>query len=157
MQLLDITKPASNHSFQWPGGDTEKYDAAIFYKSVSNDGEHEITIGYSVRNTYGKDRRRVVVWIDNYQYAEFLAADDFNVTGEVLSEIRFYDEEDESKRMCRYTGDAVPQRDSMFRVDSLKRRVEGTGVRDAWSVVSNIADHVTMSSLASMRKYESEG
>jgi len=135
----------------------ETYDAAIFYKGVSNDGEHEITIAYCVRNTYGKDRRRVVVWIDNYPYAEFLAADDFDVTGEVLSEIRFCDEEDKSKRMCRYADDAVPQRYSMFRVDSLKRRVEGAGVHDAWSVVSNIADHVTMSSLASMRKYEIEG
>ena len=59
--------------------------------------------------------------------------------------------------MCRYADDAIPQRYTMFRVDSLKRRVKGTGVHDAWSVVSNIADHKTMASLASMRKYESEG
>jgi len=154
MQLLDVLKVIKNYSFQWPDGNTEKYKVAITYKAVSNDGEHEITIGYTKRDTYGKDRRRVVVWIDNYPYAEFFAADDFNVTGEVLSEIKFYDEENESIRMCRYAEDVIPQRYSMFRVDSLKRRVKGPGVHDAWCVVSNIADHITMASLASIRKYE---
>ena len=157
MQLLDVLNVSDNFSFQWPGGDTENYDVAISYNAVSSDGKHKITIGYSARNTYGKDRRRIVVWIDEYPYAEFLASDDFDVTGEVLSEIRIYDEDNESKHMCRYADDAVPQRYAMFRVDSMKRRVQGSGVHDAWVVVSNIADHLTMSSLASMRKYEIEG
>ncbi|MDL1971449.1 MAG: hypothetical protein LWW94_10915 [Candidatus Desulfofervidaceae bacterium] len=153
MQLLDILKVTKNYSYRWPGGDVERYEIAITYKAVSNDGEHEITIAYTKRNTYGKDRRRVV-WIDGYPYAEFLAADDFYVTDEVLSEIKFYDEENESIRMCRYAEDAIPQRYSMFKVDSLRRRVNGAGVHNAWAVVSNIADHLTMSYLASMRKYE---
>ena len=157
MQLLDILRVTSNYSFKWPGGDEETYDVAITYLAVSDDEKHEITIGYGKRHTYGKDRRRVVVWIDGYPYAEFLAADDFHVTGEVLSEIKFYDEENESIRMCRYAEDVIPQRYSMFKVDSLKRRVKGAGVHNAWAVVSNIADHLTMSYLASMRKYEKEG
>ncbi len=156
MKLLEVAKVTNNHSFQWPDSGTEQYDVAITYEAISNDGKHEVTIGYCERNTYGKDRRRVVVWIDNYPYTEFLAADDFDVTGEVLSEIRCYDEEDESKRMCRYAVDVVPQRYSMFKVDSLKRRIGGSGVHDAWVIVASIADHVTMSSLASMRKYESD-
>ena len=45
----------------------------------------------------------------------------------------------------------------MFRVDSLKRRVSGDGVHDAWAIVANISDHITMSALAGMRKYEIEG
>ena len=59
--------------------------------------------------------------------------------------------------MARYAVDVVPERYSMFRVDSLKRRVkgvEGAGVHDAWAVVSNIADHATMIAMAAMRRYE---
>ena len=154
MQLLDIKDVLKNNSFQWPGGDVEKYDATVTYQATSNDGNHEIKIGYSYRKTYNQNRRRIVVWIDDYPHAEFFASDDFNVTGEVLTEIRFYDEEKDSIRMCRYAVEAVPQRYSIFRVDSLKRRVSGEGVHDAWAIVVNISDHVTMSSLAAMRKYE---
>jgi hypothetical protein len=155
--MLDILNVGSNYNFKWPGGDIEKFDFTIIYKALSDAGNHKITIGYGYRNTYGKDRRRVVVWIDDYPRAEFLAADDFDITGEILSEIRFYDDEGESKRMCRYASDAIPQRYSMFRVDSLKRRVSGDGVHDAWAIVANISDHITMSALAGMRKYEIEG
>jgi len=156
MQVLDILRVTDNYNFKWPGGDIEKFDSAITYKAFSNAGNHEMTIGYSCRNTYGNNRRRVVVWIDNYPYAEFLAADDFNITGEVLSEIRFSDDKGESKRMCRYASDAIPQRYSMFRVDSLKRRVTGERVHEAWVIVVNISDHITMLALAGMRKYETE-
>jgi hypothetical protein len=120
-------------------------------------GKHEVTIGNTYRKTYGKNRRRVVVWIDNYPWTEFVAADDFNVTGEVLSEIRFWGKEvGDNRRMCRYASDAIPQRYSMFRVESLKRRISGKRVHDAWAVVANISDHVAMAALAAMRKYEKE-
>ena len=146
----------NNYNYAWPDGNEENFDLAVTYKAFSEAGNHNITIGYSYRNTYGRDRRRVVVWIDDYPHAEFLAADDFDKTGEVLSEIRFCEREDESMRMCRYGDDAIPQRYSMFRTDSLKRRVSGDGVHDAWAIVSNISDHTTMSALAGMRKYERE-
>ncbi len=154
MQLLDIKGVLTNYSFQWPDKNVEKYDATVIYQAISNDGNHEIKIGYCYRYTYNQDRRRVMVWIDDHPHAEFLAADDFDITGEVLSEIRFYDEERDSLRMSKYAVDAVPQRYSIFKFDSLKRRVAGDGVHDAWAIVVNISDHVTMSALAAMRKYE---
>ncbi|RZB35821.1 MAG: hypothetical protein SRB2_02746, partial [Desulfobacteraceae bacterium Eth-SRB2] len=152
----DISSIKNNHSFTWPGGDVENFDTAISYKVASADGEAEITIGYGYRVTYGTKRRRVVVWIDNYPYAEFMGADDFEVTGEVLSEIRIWDDENDSKRMCRYAVDIIPERYSMFRAGSLKHRVTGDGVHDAWAVIANVADHKCMSALAAMRKYETE-
>ena len=157
MQLLNIIDSSMNFSFTWPGGDVEQYDIAITYKSISNDGKHKIRLGFGYRGVYGKNRRRVVIWIDDHPYVEFFGADDFEITGEVLSEIRYYDEDADSVRMCRYAKDTVPQRYSLFRLDSLKRRVNGAGVHDAWCVVSNISDHLTMSLLASLRKYEREG
>lgn len=156
MKIKDIVGVATQYSFTWPGGDIEDYDHVVVYDAISNSGSHKVSVGYTYRNTYGRDRRRIVVWIDNYPFAEFLGADDFDVSGEVLSEIRFYDAEKDSKRMCRYASDVIPERYSMFRIDSLKRRVIEKGVNDAWVVVANISDHSTMTSLAAMRKYERE-
>lgn len=154
MQILDVLRVAQNCSFTWPGGDTEMFSVAMTYRAVSVEGNHEVTVGYGERITYGIKRRRVVVWIDNYPRAEFMGADDFNLTGEVVSEVKISDKSEKSTRMCRYGSDVVPQRYALFRTDSLKRRVSGVGVHDAWAVVVNVADHESMIALASMRKYE---
>ena len=154
MQIVDVLSAKQNHSFTWPGGDTEMFGVAVTYEAVSADGKHEVTVGYGERATYGTKRRRVVVWIDDYPRAEFMGADDFKLTGEVLSEVRIFDDSEESTKMCRYGSDVVPQRYSLFRNESLKRRVSGVGVHDAWAVVVNVADHASMIALASMRKYE---
>ncbi len=44
-------------------------------------------IGFGERYAYGKKRKRVVVWIDGHSEAQFLGAEDFGQSGEVLSEI----------------------------------------------------------------------
>lgn len=155
MQIVNVLKVRNNHSFKWPGGYKENYDVAIDYDAISEKGKHIIRIGYCIRETYGRDRRRVVVWIDDYPYAEFLESDNFAITGDVLSEIRFYDDEKDNKRMCKYKDDTLPERYMTFKGDSMKRRIQENGVRDAWAVVTNISDHFTMAALAALRKYES--
>ena len=154
MQILEVVNVVKNDTFQWPGGDQERYAICIVYKCISDEGKHEVKIGFGKRETYGKERCRVVIWIDGYPYAEFLASDDIDITGEVLSEIKIYDNINKSMSMCRYAGDIIPQRYSIFKTDSLKRRISGQGVHDAWVVVVNISDHTTMICLAAMRKYE---
>lgn len=156
MQILDISGVKNDYSFKWPDENSEDFDTAITYKAISEIQRLEITIGYGHRLTYGTNRRRVTVWIDNYPYAEFMGADDFEITGEVLSEIRIWDDENKNKKMCRYAVDIIPERYSMFRTESLKHRVTGDGVHDAWAVIANVNDHISMSALAAMRKYEAE-
>ena len=155
MQIVNLRKVLQNFDYNWPN-DVENFDNGIEYDAVSADGEHVLRIGYCWRQAYGKNRRRIVVWIDDYPYAEFLAADDFDVSGDVLSEVRFYDEETVSKRMCRYNDDVLPERYTVFKTDSMKRRIVGQSVHDAWAVVTNVSDHHTMAALAAMRRYESE-
>lgn len=155
MQIVNVRNVNNNFFFKWPDGSKERYDIAIDYDAISVDGKHVLRIGYCMRETYGRPRRRVVVWIDDYPYAEFLEADDFDVSGELLSEIRFYDKDKDSKRMCRYKDDRLPERYMSFTVDSMKRRIQEDGVHDAWAVVTNVADHFTMASLAALRRYES--
>lgn len=154
MQILNVNKVENNYTFKWPDGSIGTFDSIIEYDATSEIGKHILRIGYYKNDTYGKLRRRVVVWIDNRNYAEFTGADDFDITGELLSEIRLYDDKD-NKRMCRYGKDSIPERYMPFKVDSMKRRIEGNGVHDAWAVVANIADHSTMLSHAALRRYES--
>ena len=155
MQIINLRNTLHNFDYEWPK-DIESFDNGVEYDAISATGSCVVKIGYCWRQAYGRNRRRVLVWIDDYPYAEFIAADDFNISGEVLSEIRFYDKESQSKKMCRYGQDSVPQRYAVFRCDSMKRRISGERVHDAWAVVANISDNYTMAALAAMRKYEIE-
>jgi hypothetical protein len=107
-----------------------------------------------MRPTYGRDRRRIVVWIDNHPHVEFLGADDFGQTGEVLAEIKIPG--DKGERMCRYPDEAVPERYAGLSVVGLPTRVSGPGVHQAWAVITNIANHSALVALAALRRLERE-
>jgi hypothetical protein len=152
MHIVGIRDLGTNYRYQWPEGRPESYDYWVEYTALSEDGEHFVRIGFGKRHTYGRERARVVVWIDDYPHAEFLSADDFEKSGEVLSEIKVRGHRGE--RMCRYPDEPVPERYAMFNVVGLPVRVIAEGVHSAWAVVANIADQKAMVALASLRRYE---
>lgn len=153
MQIIRLIQAVHDlgYAFQWPSGNHESYPDYIDYQAVSADGEHTVRVGFGRRETYGQERMRVVIWIDGYPTAEFLGADDFNSTGDVLSVIKV------GKKECKYREDAVPERYAMFNVVGLRIRVSAKGVHNAWAVVANIADHKTMIALGGLRMLESDG
>ncbi|MEM5871897.1 MAG: hypothetical protein QW051_03425 [Candidatus Aenigmatarchaeota archaeon] len=151
MRVIKLEGVERNYEYQWPA-DTEVYDYVIRYKAVAVDGEHNVLIGFCTRKVYEKDRIRIVVWIDNQPQAEFFGADDFEKSGDVLSEIRIPGEVGE--RICRYPDEPIPERYEMFNVEGLPVRVKAKGVHNSWAVVSNIADHKTLVALASLRRFE---
>lgn len=111
MQIVNITQVTPNYQFKWPK-DTEDYPSSIEYTALADDGEHLVRIGFTSRYAYGRDRARVVIWIDGYPQAEFVGADDFDTSGEVLSEIIV--PSDGSSRICRYPDEPIPERYTMF-------------------------------------------
>jgi hypothetical protein len=151
MRVVSVKNVGKNFEFQWPGG-SETYDYFIEYEAIADDGKHNIRIGFCKREVYGKNRIRVVVWIDEYPHAEFLGADDFENSGEVLSEIKIPG--DRGERILRYLEEPIPERYAPFNVVGLPLRVQGPGVHQAWAVVANIADHKTLIDLAALRKLE---
>ncbi len=155
MLLKDVVGLASDWEYVWPGADREVYGSCVDYRAIAWDGEHEVRVGFGMRPTYGQDRKRVVIWIDGYPEAEFLGADDFNATGDVLSEIRVPG--DSRDRMCRYPDEAVPERYCAFPVIGLPARVTGPKVHNAWAVVANIGDHRVLCALAGLRRLERRG
>ena len=58
------------------------YPHWIEYRAMATEGVHRVRIGFGSRPTYGRERKRILVWIDSHPQAEFLGADDFERTGE---------------------------------------------------------------------------
>lgn len=152
MQLLDVSKTGTRYQYLWPSGDTETYDHWIEYRAASITGEHSVRIGFGTRETYGASRKRVVVWVDGHPHAEFVGADDFEASGDVLAEIKVPG--DTGERMCRYLKEAVPERYSALPIAGMRTRVQAKGVHDAWAVVANFSDHRTLAALAALRRLE---
>ena len=151
MRIIRIKDVGKNFMYKWPEG-PETFDLFVDYEIGSDDGKHDVRVGFCKRRTYGKDRARVVVWIDGHPHAEFLGADDFEKSGEILSEIKVPGAKGE--RMLKYPEDPIPERYAMFNIVGLPLRVKGKGVHKAWAVVTNIADHETLITLAALRRLE---
>lgn len=154
MRIVRMKDAGRNFSYQWPDGSKEVYDCFVEYEATAEDGEHTVKIGFGNRHTYGRSRSRIVVFIDEHPHGEFLGADDFENSGEVLSEIKVPGEVGE--RICRYPDEAIPERYTLFDTVGLPLRVQASGVHRAWAVVANIADHKTLVALAGLRRLERE-
>ena len=152
MHVIGIKDTGRNFTYQWPDGSIESYDCFVEYVARAEDGQHDVKVGFGKRFAYGKDRVRVVVWIDGHPHAEFLGTEDFENSGEVVSEIKIPGTVGE--RICRYPDEPIPERYSMFHVEGLPIRIQGSGVHGAWAVVANIADHKTLIALAALRRFE---
>ena len=132
-------------------GDEVKFDYYIDYEVIDSDGRRHIArVGFIKRHRFGRDRVCAVVWIDNVLTVEFVGADDFEKTGEVLSVIKI------GGRECRYPDESIPERYIMFNVVGLPCRVTGPNVHRAWAVVTNVGNHETMIALAGLRRLERE-
>jgi len=151
MRIIEMRNAGRDYDYKWPK-ETEAFDFFVDYMAMGQDGKHDVRIGFGKRETYARDRIRVVIWIDGHPHAEFLGADDFDKSGEVLSEIKVPG--DKGERICRYPDEAIPERYGMFEVEGLPIRVSGSGIHGAWGVVANIGDHKSMVALAGLRRLE---
>ena len=139
MLAAKIIEVGKDLEYQWPAGNKESYNFHVEYETKSEDGTHRTRLAFGERYAYGRERKRVVIWIDGHPYAQFAGADDFESSGELLSEIKIPGEKGE--RMCRYLKENIPERYSMFNIVGLSTRITGKGVHDSWAIVANIADH----------------
>ncbi|MEM7393727.1 MAG: hypothetical protein AAF492_15385 [Verrucomicrobiota bacterium] len=154
MHLLNINACGQNHTFAWPGDHIETFPHWVEYQAMIGEHPALFRIGFGTRPVYGKNRIRVVVWINGTPHVEFLGADDFEKTGEILSEIRVPGMK--AERMCNYNKETVPERYMGMTVAGLKTRVSGPRVHNAWAIIVNLADHKRICLLAALRKIERE-
>lgn len=152
MQIVNVIGAGEDYEQPWPDHTKELFAHWILYKAVAEDGEHQVRVAFGTRSAFEQERTRLVVCIDDYPYAEFVGADDFDVTGEVLSEIKVPGAD--GRRMCRYPEERVPDRYAGLNVVGIPTRLSGKWVHHGWAVVANIADHKTIIALAALRRQE---
>jgi hypothetical protein len=148
MQILNVAGAGKDFSYQWPES-IEDFHHWIDYLVREGHKEFVVRIAFGIRHVYQKHRARVIVWIDGNPEVEFFGIDDNAITGNIITEIKI-----ERNKMCRYPDDPVPLDYGNFDVVGLPTVVAASGVRNAWGVLVNIADHKTILHMAFLRKLQ---
>jgi hypothetical protein len=124
--------------YQWPGT-LEHYDRYDVYRGETQpEGTIFISLGWTVRRgAWGADRVYVVSFLSQRApqtpLAEFLAADDYAETGELIAVIRG---SDGGRRMYGPKED-LPPAYAQFRIATYRDRVQAKG---AWNKLAVVAD-----------------
>jgi hypothetical protein len=133
-------------SYQWPDG-RERYSRYRMYIGTTRaEGAVPIGLGETVRERkWGRDRKYVVAFLSSgspqQPLAEFVAADDYEKTRELVAVIRGSD----GARRMYGAGDELPRvYKERFRTQLYSERVAYPGVWNKFVVVAHEDDHVTM-------------
>jgi hypothetical protein len=133
-------------SYQWPGT-RERYSRyRVFIGTTRAEGAVHIGLGETIRqNKWGRDRKYVVAFLSGgspqQPLAEFVAADDYEKTRELVAVIRGSD----GGRRMYGAGDALPAvYEERFRTQMYSERVVYPGVWNKVVVVAREDDDETM-------------
>jgi hypothetical protein len=141
-----LVRVREGESYQWPEG-RERYSRyRVFTGTTLAEGAVHIGLGETVReNKWGRDRKYVVAFLSSgspqQPLAEFVAADDYEQTRELVAVIRGSD----GGRRMYGAGDALPRLyKERFRTQLYSERVAYPGVWNKFVVVARENDHETM-------------
>lgn len=151
MRVVALIGAGKDFEYKWPDG-VHIHTHWVQYTATSPEGKHDVVIGFDHYPVYDRKRARAIVWIDGHNQVVFTGADDFEVTGEMLAEMRV--RADDGMRICRYPEGPVPIAYSSFRVVGLPTRICAKGVHNSWAVITNISNHAEIISLAFLRRSE---
>ncbi len=133
-----LVREREGASYQWPD-QRERYSRyQVFVGTTRAEGAVHIGLGETVRkNKWGRDRKYVVAFLSSgspqQPLAEFVAADDYEDTRELVAVIRGSD----GARRMYATGDALPRvYQERFRTQLYSERVVYPGV---WNRVVDVA------------------
>jgi hypothetical protein len=141
-----LAREREGESYQWPEG-RERYSRyRVFIGTTRAEGAVHIGLGETVRkNKWGRDRKYVVAFRSSgspqQPLAEFVAADDYEETRELVAVIRGSD----GGRRMYGVGDALPRvYKEHFRTQMYNERVVYPGVWSKVVVVAHEGDEATM-------------
>ena len=141
-----LVRERKGESYRWPKGRERYTPYRVFLGRTRAEGAVQIGLGETIRkNTRGRDRKYVVAFLSSGSpqkpLAEFLAADDYAKTKELLAVIRGSD----GGRRMYGPGDALPEiYAERFRTEMYDDRVDYPGVWKRVVVVAREDDHATM-------------
>lgn len=141
-----LVQTRERESYQWPDH-RERYSRyRVFVGTTRAEGAVHIGLGEAVRkNKWGRDRKYVVAFLSGgspqQPLAEFVAADDYEETRELVAVVRGSD----GGRRMYGAGDALPRvYEERFRTQLYSERVVYPGVWNKIVVVTREDDDETM-------------
>jgi hypothetical protein len=138
----DLVQEREGESYRWPKGRDRYTRYRVFVGATRAEGAVQIGLGETVRkNRWGRDRKYVVAFLSagapQQPLVEFVAADDYEQTRELVAVIRGSD----GGRRMYGAGDALPPvYTERFRTQLYNERVVHTGVWNKIVVVARDDD-----------------
>jgi hypothetical protein len=141
-----LVREREGQSYQWPSTREHYLRYRVFIGRTHAEGAVHIGLGETIRkNKWGRDRKYVVAFLSSgspqQPLAEFVAADDYEETGELVAVIRGSD----GGRRMYGPGDALPGvYQERFRTQMYNERVVYPGVWNKVVVVAREDDDATI-------------
>jgi hypothetical protein len=141
-----LVREREGQSYQWPDRREHYARYRVFIGTTRAEGAVHIALGEAIRkNRWGRDRKYVVAFLSSgppqQPLAEFVAADDYEETGELVAVIRGSD----GGRRMYGAGDALPGvYKERFRTQMYSERVVYPGVWNKVVVVAREDDDATI-------------
>jgi hypothetical protein len=141
-----LTHERRDESYRWPKTRDSYSPYRVFLGTTRAEGAVQIGLGETIReNAWGRDRKYVVAFLSGgspqHPLVEFVAADDFDATRELVAVIRGSD----GARRMYGIGDTLPAvYAEHFRTQLYNERVAYPGAWNKVVVVARENDHATM-------------
>jgi hypothetical protein len=141
-----LTQERQGEAYRWPKQRDGYSSYRVFLGMTRGEGAVQIGLGETVReNAWGRDRKYVVAFLSGgspqHPLVEFVAADDFETTRELVAVIRGSD----GGRRMYGIGDKLPAvYAEHFRTQIYNERVAHPGAWNKAVVVAREDDHATM-------------
>jgi hypothetical protein len=141
-----LVRVREGQSYQWPGRREHYSRYRVFIGTTRAEGAVHIGLGETLReNKWGRDRKYVVAFLSSgspqQPLAEFVAADDYDETHELVAVIRGSD----GARRMYGAGDALPRLyEERFRTQMYSERIVYPGAWNKAVVVAGEDDEATM-------------
>ena len=156
-----LTHERRDESYGWPKRRDSYSPYRVFLGTTRAEGAVQIGLGETIReNAWGRERKYVVAFLSGgspqHPLVEFVAADDFDATRELVAVIRGSD----GARRMYGIGDTLPAvYAERFRTELYNERVVYPGAWNKLVVVAREDDHTTMLNHAliqSRRRYRTQ-
>jgi hypothetical protein len=141
-----LVREREGESYRWPNGRDRYRPYRVFMGTTRTEGAVQVGLGETIRkNKWGRDRKYVVAFLSSgspqQPLVEFVAADDYEQTRELVAVIRGSD----GGRRMYGVGDALPAvYTERFRTEIYNERVVHPGAWNKIVVVAREDDHEAM-------------
>lgn len=141
-----VVRKRDGESYRWPNGRDRYSPYRVFIGTTRAEGAVQIGLGETIRkNRWGRDRKYVVAFLSSgspqQPLVEFVAADDYQQTRELIAVIRGSD----GARRMYGAGDALPTLYAeRFRTQTYNERVDHPGTWNKIAVVAREDDEQTI-------------